>query len=125
LFFVPVEVAITATLTVQLLDAGIVPPLNVNVVSAGAGAKVGLPHPVVLAFGTAATCTPEGRASVNATPVRIVEAFGFVIVKLSVLVPATITDAGAKLFPIEGGPTTVTVSTIVEQLAGVALSHSW
>lgn len=36
-----------------------------------AGAKVGDPHPLVVAFGVAATCRPAGNVSMKATPVSV------------------------------------------------------
>jgi len=108
LFFTPTVVAVTSTVTVQLPLAAIVPPLKVNVVLPAAGAKVGAPQPVVVAFGVPATSSPAGRASVKATPVNAVPVFGFVIVKVKVEVPPTAMGSGAKFFAIEGGATTVT-----------------
>ncbi|HKV41952.1 MAG TPA: hypothetical protein VJX67_22300 [Blastocatellia bacterium] len=84
LFLTPLVMAVTSTLTVHVLLAEIVPDEKVSVVSPKPGVNV--PHPGT-AFGVAATCTPVGSASVNATPVSVVVVLGFVIVNLSVAVP--------------------------------------
>src|SRR5947209_14509805 len=63
----PAVVAVTLTLTVHDPLAGIVPPLKVSEVAAAAGAQV--PPQVVAAAGVAATCTPDGSASVKAAAV--------------------------------------------------------
>jgi len=113
LFFTPLVVAVTSTVTVQLPLAGIVPPAKVNVVLPAAGAKVGVPQLLVVTFGVAATSKPAGKASVNATPVNAVPVFGFVIVKVSVEVPPTAIGSGAKFFAIDGALKTVNVSVPV------------
>src|SRR6185503_6729282 len=77
--FAPLVVAVIATLTVQVPLAAMVPPEKVSVVFPAAGAKVGEPQPDVLAPGVAATSIPAGNESVNATPVSVVPALGFVI----------------------------------------------
>src|SRR5712692_4617989 len=61
----------TLTLTVQLLLAEMLPPVKVRVVLPAPGLKVGVPHPVVLGAGVAATCRPAGSESVNWTPVTV------------------------------------------------------
>jgi hypothetical protein len=83
----PPVVAVTSTVTVQGAargdgasredDGGAVLP--------AAGAKVGAPQAVVVAFGVAATSRPAGNESVKATPVRAAPSFGLVIVNVSVL----------------------------------------
>lgn len=67
LSFAPSVVARTLTLTVQVPPAAIEPALNVSEVLPAVGAKVATPHPAVAAIGLAATSTPAGRESVNAT----------------------------------------------------------
>jgi hypothetical protein len=110
LFFVPIVVAVTSTLTVQVPLAVMVPPLKVNEVAPAAGEKAGLPQPDVPVFGVAATCKPEGNESVNATPVSAVPVFAFVIVKVSVLTPPTEIGSGEKLLLMEGAVKTVSLS---------------
>lgn len=67
LSFAPSVVLRTLTETAQVPPAAIEPPLKLSVVAAAAGAKVATPHPAVAAIGVAATSTPAGRESVNAT----------------------------------------------------------
>lgn len=110
LFLVPAVVGVTLTETVHEPDARIVPLEKLRLVSPAPGAKVGEPHPDRFTFGVAATCRPTGRLSVNTTPMRDVPAFGFVMVKLRVLVPSTLTVFGVKDLAIEGGIRMVTVS---------------
>src|SRR5215216_204960 len=110
LFLTPAVVGVTLTETVHDPDTRIVPREKLRLVSPAIGANVGEPHPSVVTFGMAATCKPVGRPSLNATPVRDVPAFGFVIVKLNVLVPPTLILLAVNDFAIEGGMSTVTVS---------------
>src|SRR4030095_13689445 len=73
----PAVVAVTLTLTVHVAPPAIVAPVTCpksSVVPPAAGAQVGEPVHVVLAAGTAATCVPAGRLSVNLTPVTAVVA---------------------------------------------------
>jgi len=51
----PAVVAVTLTVTVQVPLAAIVPPEKLTEVFPAAGANVGEPQPVVVAFGVAAT----------------------------------------------------------------------
>jgi len=100
----PGEVAVTATESVQLpltvpTRAGIVPPLNVNVVLAAVGAQV--PPQVEVAAGVAATCKPEGSASVNAAPVSAM-LFSLPRVKVSVEVAPTAIVVGLNAL-VSGG----------------------
>ena len=96
----PGVVTTTLTLAVHEPDAGIVAPADwpkSSVVAPGAGAHDGEPPHVVAAAGNGATCTPEGRASANLTPVSG-DALGFESVNCSVDVPPTATGSGEKLF---------------------------
>src|SRR5262244_2649161 len=82
-----------------------VPPLKVSVVSPAFGANV--PPQEVLAPGVAATCNPEGSASVNPTPVSDTVEFGFIMVNVSVVVPLRAMLDEPNPLLIEGGATTV------------------
>lgn len=93
------------TLTVHELLAGIVPPVgdpNVSAVAPAAGAQVGVPPQVVVADGVAATCRPEGSASVNVTPVSAME-FEFASVNVKVEVPLTAIGLDENALIIVGG----------------------
>src|SRR5215470_16216438 len=111
LFFTPAVVPVTSTITVQVPLGEMVPPLNVSVVSPAFGAKV--PPQEVLAPGVAATCNPEGSASVNPTPLSDTVEFGFIIVKVSVVVPPTGMVEAPNPLLIDGGPTTVMLAEAV------------
>jgi len=118
LFFTPAVVPFTSTFTVQVPLAAIEPPLKVSVVSPAAGVKV--PVQVLLAFGVAATSSPAGKLSVNATPVRAVVVFGLVMVNVSVAVPPSGIVAALKDLLICTGP--ITVNVAVFEVAPAPLS---
>jgi hypothetical protein len=92
LLLVPLVVAVTSTVTVHEPLAAMEPPLREIEVSPATGLKV--PPQEFVAFGVAATSVPAGNESVKATPVRVVPAFGFVIVKVNVLTPPTAIGSG-------------------------------
>lgn len=84
--------------------------VNERDVALAAGAKVGEPHPLVVALGVAATriCAGEvGKVSANWTLERELFRFGLVIVKVSVEVPPARIGLGANNFERLGGFNTV------------------
>jgi len=91
---------------VQVPPAAIVPPVNDMDVAVATGAKIGEPHPLVVAFGVAATriCAGDvGKVSVNAKPVSELFWFRLVIVKVKVdAAPARI-GLGENNFVMLGG----------------------
>jgi hypothetical protein len=120
--FVPAVVAVTLTVTVQVPLAAMVPPEKLTDVLPAAGAKVGEPQPVAVAFGVAATCRPAGNVSVKAMPVRVVPTFGFVIVKVSVLVPPTAIGFGENALAMLGARVPPASGTVLESVLEVAPS---
>ena len=114
LLYVPGEGTVTSTVTVQVPEAAMVPALNAIDAAPPAGAKVGAPHPLVVAFGAAATTIAAGatgNVSAKATPVSAVPAFGLVSVKVSVTVrPGPL--GPAKDFAIVGAEGTVIVALV-------------
>jgi len=101
----PEVVGVTFTLTAHELLAAIVPPLRlIEVLPAVA---VNVPPQPSLAFGVAATCRPDGKLSVTATPLNAVELFGLVMVNVMVDVPPTEVLVGEKALLILGGASTV------------------
>jgi hypothetical protein len=110
LFFIPAVTPLTLTETVQVPLAVKVPPLKVSDVSPDAGVKV--PPQEVEAPGVVATCNPDGSASVKPTPVNWAVEFGFVIVKVKVVVPLSGTFDAPKALLIVGG-----ASTVIDALA--------
>src|SRR5262249_31904538 len=111
LFLTPAVVPVTSTLTVQLPDAAIVPPLNVSVVSPALGVNVP-PHEVD-AFGVLATASPDGSVSVNPTPVRAVVVLVLFIVKVRVVVPPRGIVASVNAFEMLGAPMTVIIAVLL------------
>jgi len=106
LFLFPAVVPVTVTPNVQLPLAAIEPPVSEMTPVAAVVVNVP-PH---CAVEESATVKPAGKVSENATPVSAVVVFGFVIVKLNVVVPFKAIVAAPKAFEIEGGATTATVS---------------
>lgn len=106
----PTVVALMFTCAVQLLLAGIVPPLKLMTVAPAVGPKVGDPLQVVLADGVAATSRPVGRVSEKAAPVSA-DVLGLVRVKVSVEVPLSTTVLGEKALLRVGFPQPVKVTS--------------
>ena len=116
LVYVPVVGALTFTFTVQVPPAAIVPSEKEIEASAAAGAKVGVPQPLVFAPVGLATCIwlgVIGKVSLKFTPVKAMPAFGLVMVKVRMDVPPARIGSGAKFFAILGGATTVRVSVAI------------
>ena len=70
------------------------------------------PHEPVNPFAGDETARPGGRALANATPVRAVLVFGFVMVNVAVVEPCEGMVVGASEIPIDGGPTTVRLAEV-------------
>ena len=117
------------TLTVQELLAGMEAPVGkpkLREVAPEPGFHVGAPPHVVVAVGVAATCKPEGNASVKATPVRAME-FELERVKVNVEVPLTAMGLVPKALVMVGGtgvaqPVKVTLSALRSFPLEVALA---
>jgi hypothetical protein len=102
LFFIPLVVETTFTLTMHVPLAAMVPFVKVKVVAFAVGVKVGDPQPEVLAPGVDATFMSVGSESLNATPVKLVE-LGLVIVKRNTVLVFTATGFVTKVLLILGG----------------------
>lgn len=90
----------------QVPPAAIVPPVNDMDVAVATGAKIGEPHPLVVAFGVAATriCAGEvGKVSVNARPASESFWFGLVIVNVNLELPPARIGLGENNFVMVGG----------------------
>jgi hypothetical protein len=109
LFLTPAVVPVTVTENVQLPPPAIDPPLKAIV----PGAVVVREPPHAVTAPAVDTVNPTGKVSLNATPVKAVLPFGFVIVKLSEVVPPTGIEAAPKVLVMLGGPTTVVLSLAV------------
>lgn len=90
---------VTTTVTVQLPFAGMVPPDSAT--EPEPAVAVTVPPQLVAGAGAAALTRPKGYVSVKAAA-EAATPFGFVNVIVSVDVPATMNDAGAKLFATVG-----------------------
>lgn len=102
--------AVTLTDTVHVPPAATVPFMNEREVAFAAGAKAGVPHPLVVAFGVAATCICAGElgsVSENWTLERALFRFGLVTVNVRVEMPAARIGLGANSLEILGGFKTV------------------
>lgn len=108
----PTSVPVTLTTTVQVEPAAIVPPATEIEVAPASGLNVP-PHEVA-SPGATATTSPVGKVSVKATPVSAtVFAAGFVIVKVSGVVPPGEIEAAPNTIAIDGGATTVRVAALL------------
>src|SRR5215510_7398353 len=108
----PAAVPVTFATTVQELFTAMLPPVRLMLVPP-AVADAAPPQLFVKPFGVATT-NPVGSVSLNATPASAtVLAAGFVMVKVSVLVPFNGIELGLKALAIDGGATTVSVSLAV------------
>ena len=104
------------TYTVQVPPAEMVPFVKEMEVALAAGAKVGEPHPLVVALGVAATriCPGEvGNVSENWTLERLSFRLGLLIVKVRVDVPPARIGLGANNFEIAGGFKTVSEAVAI------------
>src|ERR1041385_5774541 len=111
LFFTPAVVPCTLTTTVQLPLAAIVPALRV--MEPEPAVAVTVPLQVLLSPFGVATTRPAGRLSVKATPLSAIPVFGFVMVKLSDVVPFSGMVDAPNCFVIDGGEATVRFAVAV------------
>jgi hypothetical protein len=102
----PAEMPVTLTENVQLALAAIVPPLRLIVFVPAVAVIVPAPQVPVRPFGVETT-SPAGNVSLKATPVSATVVLGFVMVKLSEVVPFSGILAAPKAFAMVGGATTV------------------
>ena len=105
LFFTPAVVPCTFIVTVHDALAASVPADKLPEDEPATAVAVP-PHVLLKLFGVATT-SPAGRLSVNAIPLNVTPAFGFVIVKVSEVVPFSGMAAAPKAFVIDAGLATV------------------
>jgi hypothetical protein len=115
----PAVVPVTLNEIVQETFAAMLTPARLTLLPP-AGAVRLPPHELVRPLGFA-TRSPAGNASVNVTPVSVVDGLGLLIVKVSNDVPPTAIDAGAKLLDNTGGASVVTSSDALALLPLPAL----
>ena len=102
----PAAMPVTLTENVQDVLAAIVPPLRLMTFVPATAVIVPAPHVPVRPFGVETT-RPAGNVSLKATPVSATVVLGFVMVKLSEVVPFNAMLAAPKIFAMVGGATTV------------------
>jgi hypothetical protein len=103
--------AVTVAVTVQAPLAEIEPPERL--MEPEPGAAVGVPPQVELKPLGLATTKPGGRVSVKATPVSVAKLFGFVMEKLTVVVPPGRNLLGTNVLLMDGGAITVSVAALL------------
>ena len=107
---------VTVTVTVQLLDAGIVAPLKDNVLPPAVA--VAVPPQVLDTAGVPELSRPAGYVSVKVTPAMLA-VLGLVRVIVSVLVPLAAMVVGLKLLVTVGAARTkFTVGFVLTITAG-------
>jgi hypothetical protein len=109
LFLTPAVEPVTFTLKLQEVLVARLAPLRATEVAPATAVIVPPPHVPVRPFGVATT-RPAGRESVKAMPFKVTLPAGFVIVKLSKVVPLTGTVAAPKDAEMEAGVPTVSVA---------------
>jgi hypothetical protein len=99
----------TFTLNVQDPPAASVPPDSATAAEPAVAVMVPPPHEPVSPLGVA-TVIPDGKVSVNATPVRELPPFGLPMVKLRLVAAPALTEGAPNDLEIDGGPGTVRVA---------------
>jgi hypothetical protein len=112
LFCTPITVPVTFTENVQEAFAARLAPTKLTFVSLALAVIVPSPHVPVRPLGVDTT-KPDGSASVRPIPLKAAVAFGFVIVKLRLVVPFNARKATPKVFVMVGGATTVRVAVLL------------
>ena len=103
---------VTFTEKLQELLAARVAPVRLTEPEPAAAVIVPPPQEPVRPLGVATT-KPEGRVSVNATPVRAVPVLGLVIVNVRLVVTFTLMLAAPKALVIDGGAITVMLAVLL------------
>lgn len=109
--FAPEVVPFTSTLMEhEPLDTRVPPNKLIVLVPAVA---VSVPLHVLLVLGAEATCTPEGKVSLKATPVSAKPGFGLLMLKVTVLVPFSGMLVGENALLMVGGLATTRFAVAV------------
>jgi len=111
LVLVPADVPVTFTPTLHDAPPARLPPLRLKL-TLPAVAPVTLP-PQVLLDPALATCNPDGRLSVNESPVIERLELGLVIVNIKPVVPLSGIDNAPKAFTVVGGVATLRLAEAV------------
>ena len=112
LFCTPITVPVTFTENVQEAFAARFAPARLTLVSPALAVMVPAPHVPVSPLGVDTT-KPDGSVSVTPIPLSATVAFGFVIVKLRLVVPFSARKATPKVLVIAGGATTVRAAVLL------------
>jgi hypothetical protein len=105
LTWLPMLTAVAFTEKTHVLIAATEPPASVIDAEPAVAVIVPAPQVPTRPFGFE-ICSPEGNASVNATPAKATVAFELVMVNVKEVVPPSATLAAPKASAIEGGATT-------------------
>jgi hypothetical protein len=122
LFCTPMTVPVTFTENVQEAFAARFAPARLTLAPPSLAAIVPTPHVPVRPLGVDST-KPDGSASVTPIPVNAAVAFGFVIVKLRLVVPFNTRKATPNVLVIVGGATTVRVAVLLVAPAPLSLAE--
>jgi len=109
LFCVPGAMPVTFTAKVQEVEAARVSPVRLIRFVPAVAVIVPVPQEPVRPLGVEIT-RPAGSVSVKPTPVKVVEVFGLLMVKLRLVDPLSGMLAAPKTLLITGGATTVTLA---------------
>ena len=115
LVFTPAVVPTTLTEKVQEAFAASVAPERAVLALPAVAVMVPPPHDPVRPFGVETTM-PDGKLSVNATPVSVAALLGLLIVKVSEVVPLMGIELVPKALVMVGGDGVVTVMVKLEVL---------
>jgi hypothetical protein len=122
LFCTPITVPVTFTENVQEAFAARFAPARLTLVPPSLAAIVPAPHVPVRPLGVAST-KPEGSVSVTPIPLSAAVAFGFVIVKLRLVVPFSARNATPNVLVMVGGATTVRVAVLLAAPAPLSFAE--
>jgi hypothetical protein len=103
-----------------LAPAASVPLAQLIVVVPAVAVTVPVLH-VPPTFGVGATCNPPVNVSLNATPLKAVPEFGFVIVNVSVVIPFSGMLVGLNDLLMVGGDKTAVTVKVADTLLLVSL----
>jgi len=123
LFCTPITVPVTFTENVQEAFIARFAPARLTFVSPALAVIVPAPHVPVSPLGVAST-KPEGSASVTPIPLNATVAFGFVMVKLRLVVPFRARKAAPNVLVMVGGATTVRVAVLLVTPAPLSFAET-
>ncbi len=120
LFCTPLDIPVTLTLNVHDELALRSAAVRLTLLDPASAVMAPPPQPPLCPLGDDIT-SPDGSVSVNPTPVSKPEKFGFVIVKVRVVLPSRVIEDAPKVAVMVGGATTVSVAVLLLPPAPVSL----